>query len=112
LGRRCGGSRLTGDTLAELLRVLAYPKLGLDTEQRKRLVTHYMEHAETISAPATRAKLPKCRDPDDEMFLRLAYAAKVDAIVTGDHDLLALAHASKIPIMRPAELAQLAGISP
>ena len=39
------------------------------------------------------------------MFLRLAYAAKVDAIVTDDEDLLALAGESRIPILSPRELA-------
>ena len=39
------------------------------------------------------------------MFLRLAFAAKVDAIVTGDDDLLALAGESRIPILSPSELA-------
>ena len=39
------------------------------------------------------------------MFLRLAYAEKVDAIVTGDNDLLALAGESWIPILSPSELA-------
>ena len=53
----------------------------------------------------TRARKPDCRDPKDEMFLRLAYAAKVDAIVTGDNDLLAPAGESRIPILSPSELA-------
>ena len=53
----------------------------------------------------TRARIPDCRDPKDEMFLRLAFAAKVDAIVTGDDDLLALAGESRIPILSPSELA-------
>jgi predicted nucleic acid-binding protein len=35
--------------------------------------------------------------------------ARVDAIVTGDRDLLALAGESKIQIIRPAELAHLTG---
>ena len=53
----------------------------------------------------TRARIPDCRDPKGEMFLRLAFAAKVDAIVTGDDDLLALAGESRIPILSPSELA-------
>jgi uncharacterized protein len=64
-----------------------------------------LPYAETIAVPQTRARIPKCRDSNDEMFLRLAYAAKVDAIVTGDDDLLALASESRIPILSPSELA-------
>ena len=93
--RQALGSSLTpvvsSETLEELVRVLAYPKLGLSVEQQKTALTFYMEHAEIHAEPRPRSKLPKCRDLNDEMFLRLAYAAKVDAIVTGDDDLLALA---------------------
>ena len=66
------------------------------------IILHYMEHAEAIKQPRTRARLPQCRDPHDEMFIRLAYAAKAGAIVTGDDDLLALAPESLIPILTPA----------
>ena len=103
---------VSGETLAELLQVLAYPKFGLDADQRKLAVTQYMEHAETVKTPRTRARLPTCRDPDDEKFLRLGYAAKADAIVTGDRDLLVLADESKIAIIPPAELAQVTGVRP
>ncbi len=107
--RQALGTSLTpvvsSETLQELVRVLAYPKLGLSIEQQKTALTFYMEHAEIHAEPRTRSKLPKCRDPNDEMFLRLAYAAKVDAIVTGDHDLLALAGESRIPILLLSELA-------
>ena len=98
------------DTLAELVRVLAYPKFGLAASDQKALLTHYMAHAEAVPAPRTRARLPACRDPFDEMFLRLAYAAKVDALVTGDKDLLEIAAESKIPIIAPVELANMLGI--
>ena len=36
--------------------------------------------------------------------LSLAYAARVDALVTGDADLLAVAAQSKIPILTPDAL--------
>ena len=99
------------DTLAELVRVLAYPKFGLDAEDQKALLTHYMTHAEAIPSPRTRARLPIYRDPFDVIFLRLAYAAKADALVTGDKDLVELAGESKIPILPPAELAKMLGIA-
>lgn len=47
-------------------------------------------------------RIPKYRDPKDEKFLRLAYAEKVDAIVTADDDLLVLAGESRIPILHQA----------
>jgi putative PIN family toxin of toxin-antitoxin system len=98
---------VSAETLSEFVRVLAYPRFKLPDEERKIALTHYMEHAEAISRVATRAKLPACRDPDDVMFLHLAYAAKVDALVSGDADLLALAGVSRIPILSPDALRDL-----
>ena len=92
---------VSDETLAEMVRVLAYPRFGLTAEDRENIIVHYMEHAEAIKRPRTRARLPQCRDPQDEMFLRLAYAAKADAIVTGDDDLLTLAPESRIAILTP-----------
>ena len=94
------------DTLAELVRVLAYPKFGLTAEDTKNLLTHYMEHAEALGEVKTRARLPRCRDEDDRPFLLLAHAARADALVTGDVDLLAVAAQSRIPILTPHDLRQ------
>ena len=99
---------VSDETLAELVRVLAYPRLGLAAADRENIIVHYMEHAEAIKQPRTRARLPQCRDAYDEMFLRLAYAARADAIVTGDDDLLALALESRIPILTPVAFRALA----
>ena len=93
-------------TLAELVRVLAYPKFGLAAEDTKSLLALYMEHAEALGEVKTRASLPECRDPDDRAFLLLAHAARADALVTGDGDLLALARKSRIPILNPEGLRQ------
>ena len=98
---------VSDETLAEVVRVLAYPRFGLTAEDRQSIIVHYMEHAEAIRQPRTRARLPQCRDPQDDMFIRLAYAARADAIVTGDDDLLALAQESRIPILNPAAFREL-----
>ena len=92
------------ETLAELVRVLGYPKLRLDADETKNLLAQYMEHAEALDKVEAVARLPQCRDEDDRAFLRLAYAAQVDALVTGDADLLAVAAQSKIPVLSPDQL--------
>jgi uncharacterized protein len=93
------------ETAEELMRVLSYKKFALAEADQHDLLEDYLPYAETIAIPKTRAQIPPCRDPKDEIFLRLAYAAKVDAIVTGDDDLLALAGESRISILSPSELA-------
>jgi len=94
------------ETLAELVRVLSYPKFGLTADETKSLLAHYMERAQALGEVKTRARLPRCRDADDRAFLRLAYASRADALVTGDADLLALAAQSRIPILTPDALRQ------
>jgi predicted nucleic acid-binding protein len=59
--------------------------------------------AEAVAKVGT-PRIPQCRDPDDRMFLRLADAARVQALVTGDKDLLALARKSRIRIQTPDTL--------
>ena len=93
------------ETVEELMHVMAYKKFALSESDQHDLLEDYLPYAETIATPKTRARIPKCRDPKDEMFLRLAYAAKVDAIVTGHDDLLALTGESRILILSPSELA-------
>jgi putative PIN family toxin of toxin-antitoxin system len=44
-----------------------------------------------------------CRDPKDDMFLELAVDGRVDAIVTGDSDLLELHPFRGIAILTPAD---------
>ena len=92
------------ETVAELVRVLAYPKLGLGEAEARTALAHYLEHAEALQRVAVRDRLPPCRDENDRIFLLLAYAARADALVTGDADLLAVAGKSKIPILTPDAL--------
>lgn len=90
------------DTVAELVRVLSYPKFKLTEEETKNVLAHYMECAEAVGRINARVRIPECRDPEDRVFLRLAYTARVEALVTGDTDLLAIADDSRIPILTPA----------
>jgi putative PIN family toxin of toxin-antitoxin system len=46
---------------------------------------------------------PVCRDADDDLILAAALAAKADAIVTGDQDLLVLKEYDGIPILNPRD---------
>ena len=95
---------VSAETLAELVRVLAYPKLKLSDEETKNVLAHYMEHAEAVREAGASVRVPECRDADDRKFLQLAYAAKADALVTGDADLLTLAGRSRVSILTPAAL--------
>ena len=88
------------DTTTELLRVLSYPKFTLTAAEREDLLGDYLPDCETVAVPG-RTKIPTCRDPFDRKFLALAIAARADALITGEKDLLALAQEFAVPIVTP-----------
>jgi putative PIN family toxin of toxin-antitoxin system len=88
------------ETAAELVRALAYDKFNLSLDEQATVFATYIEYAEVVPEP--KARVPVCRDPKDLPFLQLAYAAKAEALVTGDADLTAVR--SRVPIITPAEL--------
>jgi uncharacterized protein len=72
-------------------------QLGVDASswlyQIENALAQYIPHAEIAGQEASKsssAHLPVCRDTKDQMFLELADDARVDALVTGDADLLEL----------------------
>lgn len=88
----------------ELVRTLAYPRFELTPAEQGALLSEYLSSVETVDWPARLPETPECRDPSDRVFLELALLARCDRLVTGDRDLLALAGAFPIPIVRPASL--------
>jgi predicted nucleic acid-binding protein len=51
-----------GSTIAELERVLFYPKFDLDADDVTALLAAYLEHAETRPNPGASVRVPRCRD--------------------------------------------------
>ena len=90
-------------TAAELIRVLAYPKFKLTPEEQRYLLADYLPWTETFRVPKPPPGTPACRDPNDVPFLQLALAAKADALITGDADLLVLAPLCSFDIITPAQ---------
>ena len=86
-------------TAAELIRVLAYPKFKLTTENQQELLADYLPYCTTVRMPAKLPATPDCRDKFDLPFLQLAVAGKADCLVTGDQDLLSLAEQFTCPII-------------
>ena len=91
------------ELLAELDRVLAYPKLQryYTAEDRTRFVALVMALSEGVDLPESIPRI--CRDPDDDRVLACAVVGKADVIVSGDHDLLSLEQVGGIPILSAAQ---------
>jgi putative PIN family toxin of toxin-antitoxin system len=89
-------------TAAELIRVLAYPKFKLTTEEQQELLADYLPYCETVSLPSLLPEVD-CRDPHDLPFLHLAIVGKADALISGDQDLLCLKAGFACPILSADE---------
>ncbi|MBL8503659.1 MAG: putative toxin-antitoxin system toxin component, PIN family [Rhodocyclaceae bacterium] len=91
--------------LAELENVIGRAKfdaiLTRSATSREDTLNELRQLAEVIEPPPL--PQPVCRDPDDDQVLALALAARVDLIVSGDEDLLALDSFQGIPIVSPAQ---------
>lgn len=99
-------------TLAELERVTGYKQFKLDTAGRHRVCDAYRASVTLATDSITQYMplLPKCRDPDDQMFLELALAGHADMLISRDNLVLQLAKARNRPcpfaILPPAQAMQ------
>ena len=77
---------------AELARVLAYDlgKHSIDGGKQAACLAECRRIAKRVQDAAPAGSLPRCPDPDDQMFLEAAAAARADFLVTKDRDLLDL----------------------
>ena len=86
--------------LAELRRVLAYPKLAKAIPDGSRLAD-LVEMSSIVVEPLSAFAVAE--DESDNRVLETAVAASVDYIVSGDEHLLTLGMFQGIPILTPAE---------
>jgi putative PIN family toxin of toxin-antitoxin system len=90
------------ETVAELLRVLAYPKFALTSQEQQVVLEAFLPYAEVV-VPGRCTLLPECRDPHAVPFLALALKGNADFLVTGDRDLLSVKGFEPCPIITPEE---------
>jgi len=93
-------------TVAELLRVLAYPEFKLSPPECEDVLAEFLPYTESVTPPARWPDLPQCRDPKDQMFLALAHVTNADALVSGDADLLLMQGQTAFPVLSAQGLAE------
>ena len=104
------GLLISREVFLEYLRVLSYPKFGLDTKEiRGLLENHILPFAEMVNVKTIRSVIPE--DPDDDKFLALAETGRADTLVSGDRHLLALGRFGKIPIVTARDFLESIGRS-
>jgi putative PIN family toxin of toxin-antitoxin system len=68
-----------------------FQKKTLDAQEQAQALAHCRRLTTRIEAqlsPPERARLPRCKDPDDQKFLELAFAGEADILITKDRALL------------------------
>jgi putative PIN family toxin of toxin-antitoxin system len=84
--------------VTELRRVLAYPILKLVPERQTAVLEQYAALSSLVEsdlAAALPTGFPRCRDSDDDPFVRLAWQAGADALVSRDKAVLKLARKAR-----------------
>lgn len=82
----------------ELHRVLNYPIMQLDAQRQAGILANYQAQTVATNVPVDfslqnlhlPAGFPHCRDPDDQVFLALAWHSQAEALVSRDKAVLAL----------------------
>lgn len=91
-------------TVRELIRVLAYPKFGLEEDDIQAVLGAYLPLTETVDVTDDpMAGLPLCRDPHDQVSLVLALVGRAEVLVSGDIALRELGGQLPFAIEAPAE---------
>jgi len=102
------------DCRAEWLAVLGYPALKLDDARRQEAMARFDRYVTLLpddASPVERTdaplradaplrpdaprRAPRCRDPDDQMFLELAVSAGATVLFSRDSEVLRLARRTK-----------------
>jgi putative PIN family toxin of toxin-antitoxin system len=80
------------DCRDEWLGVLAYPALKLDEVRRVEAAARFDRLTTLLAHVVPSAKLPRCRDPDDQKFLELAASSEASVLFSRDAEVLRLAN--------------------
>lgn len=83
--------------LDELHRVLGYPVLRLSSQRQAEVFAGYQSLTSLVDLPSgidvenlLPDNFPRCKDPDDQPFIALAFHTQADALVSRDKELLVL----------------------
>ena len=99
LARQGRVQSITSPVLLEELRRVLWGKLGFQEELVETMIEVIIAHSEVILPRHTVHAV--LADPDDNRVLECAVEGKADAIVTGDHHLLALGTFQSVSILTP-----------
>ncbi len=93
----------SAETKAEIVSVIQREKFNVYLPLNDRLKSLETILAKAVQVETKTTDVIACRDFTDVKFLRLAFEAKADCLITGDADLSVLTAFREIPILSIAE---------
>ncbi len=90
---------ITGEVVLSELRKTLRRRIKLPAATVDDILALLREQ-EVVPKPRKPSDLP-IRDPDDRWILASAMAGRADVLVTGDRDLLEIAHKTPLPVLDP-----------
>jgi putative PIN family toxin of toxin-antitoxin system len=85
---------VTQKTLAEFAEVIARPLFALEPNLQSNLCSKWISLSRLVVDESLCAAPWQCEDPDDQVFINLAYTVKPAILISKDHALLKLAKAA------------------
>ena len=82
----------TSKTLEEFADVISRPLFCLEQEAQDRIMSQWRSIARVFSDETLFRAPWQCQDPDDQVFLDLAYTAKPSLLISKDNEVLKLAN--------------------
>jgi putative PIN family toxin of toxin-antitoxin system len=82
----------TSKTLEEFADVISRPLFCLEQEGQDRIMSQWRSIARVFSDETLLRAPWQCQDPDDQVFLDLAYTAKPSLLISKDNEVLKLAN--------------------
>ncbi len=81
----------TPKTIEEFADVISRPLFSLDQVMQEQILNQWHLLANAIEDETLRSAPWQCQDPDDQVFLNLAYTSKPSVLLSKDNELLKLA---------------------
>ena len=82
----------TSKTLEEFADVISRPLFCLEQEVQDRILSQWHSIARVLDDETLLIAPWQCQDPDDQVFLNLAYTAKPSLLISRDNEVLKLAN--------------------
>jgi putative PIN family toxin of toxin-antitoxin system len=91
-------------TLEEFADVISRPLFSLEATEQKKILQQWSSLASVLSNQSLLSSPWRCQDPDDQVFLDLAFTARPCTLISKDHEVLKFAaHAAKENILISAD---------